>query len=67
MVGRKATTKLSDTLVFIQGFICIAFLFAVAIGSAGLGLATQGQCYAIIRICIVMYAMAKLALYVARL
>lgn len=62
VVGRKATTRLSDTLVFIQGSICIAFLFAVAIGSSGLGLATQGQCYAIIRICIVMYATAKLAL-----
>ncbi|KAH7391127.1 hypothetical protein DE146DRAFT_663561 [Phaeosphaeria sp. MPI-PUGE-AT-0046c] len=62
VIGRKATTKLSDILVFVQGFICIAFLFAVAIGTAGLGLATEGQCYAAIRICIVMYATAKLAL-----
>jgi hypothetical protein len=64
MAGCKTTTKVSDALVFVQGFFCIAALFSVAINVSGLGLSTNEQCYAAIRICIAMYTSSKIALYV---
>lgn len=59
-----AKTQFSDVLVFVQGFVCTAFLFATATIVAGLGLHTESQCYAAIRICIAMYAAAKIPLLV---
>jgi hypothetical protein len=64
MAGCKTTTKVSDALVYVQGCICIISLFAVCINVSGLGLSTDGQCYAAIRVCIAMYTSAKIALYV---
>jgi hypothetical protein len=64
MVGCKTSRKLSDILVFIQGFLCITFLLAVGVCTSGLGLSSDGQCYAAIRVCIAMYGTAKMALYV---
>jgi hypothetical protein len=64
MAGCKTTTKVSDALVYVQGCICIVALFAVCINVSGLGLSTDGQCYAAIRVCIAMYTSAKIALYV---
>jgi hypothetical protein len=55
-------TKVSDVLVFMQGCITMAFIFAVGIFDAGLGLETDTQCAAVIRICIVLYALAKFTL-----
>lgn len=62
MVGRTAGTRVSDVLVFFQGFACTAFLFAVGIDTSGLGLSSDEQCYAAIRVCIVFYGAAKIAL-----
>ena len=62
MTGHKTGVKFSDILVFAQGFISTAFVFAVGINSAGLGLSTDAQCYAAIRVCIAMYGAAKIAL-----
>ncbi|KAH8728336.1 hypothetical protein GQ44DRAFT_580049, partial [Phaeosphaeriaceae sp. PMI808] len=63
MAGHKAkTTKVSDVLVFVQGFICTAFLFAIVICTNGLGLSSQAQCHAAIIVCIVMYGTAKSAI-----
>ncbi|KAJ4982938.1 hypothetical protein SVAN01_11570 [Stagonosporopsis vannaccii] len=63
MAGQKSTARVTDILVFAQGFVSTAFVFAVGINSAGLGLATDTQCYAAIRVCIAMYGVAKIALY----
>jgi len=62
MAGQKSKTRVSDVLVFAQGFICSAFLFATAIQIAGLGLQTDAQCHAAIRVCIAMYSADKIAL-----
>lgn len=62
MAGQKSKTRVSDILVFVQGFICTAFLLATAVAGAGLGLHTDKQCYNAIRICIAMYAVAKIPL-----
>ncbi|RYN87889.1 hypothetical protein AA0119_g12353 [Alternaria tenuissima] len=63
LAGQKSKTRVSDVLVFAQGFVCTAFLFATAIQVSGLGLQTDGQCHAAIRVCIVMYGADKIALY----
>ncbi|KAH7344274.1 hypothetical protein BKA66DRAFT_434381 [Pyrenochaeta sp. MPI-SDFR-AT-0127] len=63
MAGKKSRNGLSDILVFLQGFVSIAFVFAVGIDTAGLGLTTDAQCYGAIRICISLYGAAKIALY----
>lgn len=62
MAGQKTNAKFSDILVFAQGFVSTAFVFAVGINSAGLGLFTDAQCYAAIRVCIAMYGIAKIVL-----
>jgi len=62
MTGRKVGIRLSDVLVFFQGFVCAAFLFAVGINTSGLGLSSDAQCYAAIRVCIAMYGVAKISL-----
>jgi hypothetical protein len=67
MAGCKTTTKVSDALVFIQGFICIGALLSVGINVSGMGLATDQQCYSAIRVCVAMYTSAKIALYVGSL
>lgn len=56
----------TNILVFAQGVICTAFVFSVAINIAGLGLSTDAQCYTVIRVCIVLYMLAKIFLYVIR-
>jgi hypothetical protein len=61
MAGRKTGAVFSDLLVFTQGFVSTAFVFAVAINSAGLGLSTDAQCHAAIRVCVAMYGAAKVA------
>jgi len=43
----------------------MAFIFSVGINIAGLGLATDAQCHAIIRVCIALYMAAKIVLYAA--
>ncbi|KAF2627623.1 hypothetical protein BU25DRAFT_303082, partial [Macroventuria anomochaeta] len=63
MTSRKTSARFSDILVFAQGFVSTAFIFGVGINSAGLGLSTDAQCYAAIRMCIAMYGAAKIALY----
>ncbi|KAF1944610.1 hypothetical protein EJ02DRAFT_83860 [Clathrospora elynae] len=63
MASNKSKTRVSDILVFVQGFISTTFVFAVAINAAGLGLATQSQCKAVIRTCILLYGASKIALY----
>ncbi|KAI0584038.1 hypothetical protein TUN199_05549 [Pyrenophora tritici-repentis] len=64
IAGKPPTkTQFSDVLVFVQGFVCTAFVFATAMIVAGLGLHTEPQCYAAIRVCIAMYAAAKIPLY----
>ena len=62
MAGSKTSARFSDVLVFAQGFVDTAFVFAVGINSAGLGLSTDAQCHAAIRGCIAMYGAAKIAL-----
>ncbi|KAH7086285.1 hypothetical protein FB567DRAFT_67025 [Paraphoma chrysanthemicola] len=62
MAHRKARMRFADILVFIQGFICTAFLFAVGINTSGLGLSTDAQCHAAIRVCIAMYGSVKMIL-----
>jgi hypothetical protein len=64
MAGRKSTSRTTDLLVIAQGTICMAFVFSVGINIAGLGLSTDGQCYAVIRVCIVLYMLAKTFLFV---
>jgi hypothetical protein len=64
MAGQKSKTRVSDVLVFAQGFICTAFLFATVIQVSGMGLQTDSQCSAAIRVCIVMYGADKIALSV---
>jgi hypothetical protein len=51
-------------LVFAQAFICAAFSFSVAIVAGGLGVATEAQCHAAIRLCVIFYGLGKMALYV---
>lgn len=51
-----------EVLVFIQGFIGISFVLSVGIISGGLGLATDAQCHAAIRICISLYGAGKIVL-----
>ncbi|KAG9188524.1 hypothetical protein G6011_02447 [Alternaria panax] len=63
LAGQKSKTRVSDVLVFAQGFVCTAFLFATAIQISGLGLQTDRQCHAAIRVCIAMYGTDKIALY----
>ena len=63
MKERKSRRNLSDILVFLQGFLSTAFVFAVGINSAGLGLRTDAQCHIAILVCIAMYGAAKIALY----
>lgn len=62
MAGQKTSARFSDVIVFAQGFVSTAFVFAVGINSAGLGLSTDAQCHAAIRVCIAMYGVAKIAL-----
>jgi len=62
MADHMSTARITDVLVFAQGFVSTAFVFAVGINSAGLGLATDAQCYVAIRVCIAMYGAAKIAL-----
>ncbi|KAH7130560.1 hypothetical protein B0J11DRAFT_430209 [Dendryphion nanum] len=63
MRDTKSRGRFPDALVFVQGFLSTAFVFAVGINSAGLGLATDSQCRAAILVCIAMYGAAKMALY----
>ncbi|KAF3002456.1 hypothetical protein E8E13_004931 [Curvularia kusanoi] len=63
MAGRKSSAQFSDILVFAQGFVSISFVFAIGVNSAGLGLQTDAQCHAAIRVCIAMYGAAKITLY----
>ncbi|KAF3032029.1 hypothetical protein E8E12_002261 [Didymella heteroderae] len=63
MAGQKTSARFSDMLVFAQGFVSTAFVFAVGINNAGLGLSTDRQCHSAIRVCIAMYGAAKIALY----
>jgi hypothetical protein len=60
--SKKSKIRFSDVLVYIQGFVSVAFVFAVCINSAGIGLATETQCYNAIRVCIAMYGVGKMAL-----
>ena len=62
MAGQKSTARITDALVCAQGFVSTAFVFAIGINSAGLGLATDAQRYAAIRVCIALYGTAKIAL-----
>ena len=62
MKERKSRKGLSDSLVFLQGFLSTAFVFAVGTNSAGLGLTTDAQCHAAILVCIAMYGAVKIAL-----
>ncbi|KAF2820281.1 hypothetical protein CC86DRAFT_252227, partial [Ophiobolus disseminans] len=62
MAGRKTGTSVSDILVFVQGFLCTTFLFAVGINASGIGLSSDEQCYAAIRVCITLYILTKTAL-----
>jgi hypothetical protein len=62
LAGKKTKLRVADILVFTQGFVCTTFVFAVAIEAAGFGLLTDGQCYAAIRVCIALYATAKIVL-----
>jgi hypothetical protein len=64
MAGRKTTSRTTDMLVIAQGIVCMAFVFSVGINIAGLGLSTDSQCYAVIRVCIVLYMLAKIFLFV---
>jgi hypothetical protein len=64
MAGRKARTSVSNVLVISQGIVCAAFLFAVGINTSGLGLSTDAECYATIRVCIMLYGAAKIFLFV---
>jgi hypothetical protein len=64
MAGRKTTSRTTDMLVIAQGIVCMAFVFSVGINIAGLGLSTDGQCDAVIRLCIVFYMLAKIFLFV---
>ncbi|KAH6643037.1 hypothetical protein C7974DRAFT_386649 [Boeremia exigua] len=61
--GRKTRARFSDYLIWGQGIVSTAMIFNVGISSAGLGLATDAQCYRAIRVCIAMYGAAKIALY----
>ncbi|EAT81022.1 hypothetical protein HBI56_103170 [Parastagonospora nodorum] len=58
----KTTSKATEALVIAQGITCMAFIFSVGINIAGLGLATDAQCYAVIRVCIALYMAAKIFL-----
>lgn len=62
MAGRRSRTKVSDVLVFFQGFVSIVFTLAVGIKTAGLGMKTASQCYGAIRICIALYGISKITL-----
>jgi alanine racemase len=62
MSGQKTSARFSDMLVYTQGFVSTAFVFAVGINNAGLGLSTDQQCFNAIRVCIAMYGAAKTAL-----
>ena len=62
MSGQKTSARFSDMLVYAQGFVSTAFVFAVGINNAGLGLSTDKQCFNAIRVCIAMYGAAKIAL-----
>lgn len=64
MAGHKSKTQVSHVLVFVQGIICTAFLIAVAVVAGGLGLHTLRECGTAARICIVLFALAKIALSV---
>lgn len=64
MVGRKTSARFTDMLVYAQGFVSTAFVFAVGINNAGLGLSTDRQCHSAILVCIAMYGAAKIALSV---
>jgi alanine racemase len=60
--SKKSKMRFTDVLVYTQGFIGVAFVFAVCINSAGMGLTTDTQCYNVIRVCIAMYGVGKMAL-----
>jgi len=61
------TTRVPNLLVHGQGFFCVAFLFAVGINTSGLGLSSDAQCHAAIRVCIFLYGAAKVMLYAVKL
>jgi NADH:ubiquinone oxidoreductase subunit 6 (subunit J) len=64
MTGRKSGTSVSDVVVISQGIVCTAFLFAVGINTSGLGLSSDAECYAAIRVCIMLYGAAKIFVFV---
>ncbi|KAH9863623.1 hypothetical protein J1614_009555, partial [Plenodomus biglobosus] len=63
IASSKSETKVSDVLVFAQGFISIVFILAVGIKTAGLGISTESQCQGAIWLCIALYGASKMLLY----
>ncbi|CBX97602.1 hypothetical protein IAQ61_001187 [Plenodomus lingam] len=59
----KPETKVSDVLVFTQGFVSIAFILAIGVKSAVLGAETDSQCHGAIWLCIGLYGASKMVLY----
>ena len=55
-------TSIADILVFVQSFVCIAFAISLAVIAGGLGLTTNAQCHAGMRLCIIFYGIVKIAL-----
>ena len=63
IAGHNWTIGVADILIFVQAFICIVFSYSVAILAGGLGVATEEQCRAAIRLCVTFYGAGKIALY----
>lgn len=61
-LSRRMKSKVIEVLVLAELVVSVAFVTSVAVMEAGLGLQTEVQCHAAIRVCIAMYGSGKIVL-----